>query len=30
VFAPAELPWHELAFDSTKHAIDDYIRDYLK
>ena len=30
VFAPAELPWHELAFDSTKDAINDYIRDYLK
>lgn len=30
VFAPAELPWHELGFDSTKDALNDYIRAYLK
>src|SRR5512132_690892 len=29
VFAPTEVPWQELAFDSTKHALDDYIRTYL-
>ena len=30
VFAPTAVPWHELAFDSTRHALDDYIRSYLK
>jgi len=30
VFAPQEVPWHELAFDSTKEALNDYIRSYLK
>ena len=30
VFAPKEVPWHELAFDSTKNALNDYIRSYLK
>jgi len=30
VFAPDELPWHELAFDSTREALKDYIRTYLK
>lgn len=25
-FAPKEVPWHELAFDSTKDALNDYIR----
>ena len=30
VFAPTELPWHELAFDSTQDALKDYIRAYLK
>ena len=30
VFAPAKLPWHELGFDSTKDALNDYIRAYLK
>lgn len=24
-FAPADLPWHELAFDSTRDALKDYI-----
>ena len=30
VFAPNEIPWHDLAFDSTKDALNDYIRSYLK
>jgi ADP-ribose pyrophosphatase YjhB (NUDIX family) len=30
VFASKEIPWHELAFDSTKDALSDYIRAYLK
>lgn len=30
VFAPKEVPWHELAFDSTKDALNDFIRGYLK
>jgi len=30
VFAPTDLPWHELAFDSTQDALKDYIRAYLK
>ncbi len=30
VFTPTEVPWHELAFDSTKDALNDYIRIYLK
>ena len=30
VFAAHEVPWHELAFDSTKDALNDYIRAYLK
>ena len=29
-FHPAEIPWDELAFDSTKDALKDYIRLYLK
>jgi len=30
VFAPKDLPWQELAFDSTKDALNDYIRAYMK
>ena len=30
VFAPKDVPWPELAFDSTKDALNDYIRAYLK
>ncbi|HXV84835.1 MAG TPA: NUDIX hydrolase [Candidatus Binatia bacterium] len=30
VFAPAEIPWDDLAFDSTKDALKDYIKLYLK
>src|SRR6266576_2724366 len=30
VFAPKEIPWHDLAFDSTKDALNDYISLYLK
>jgi 8-oxo-dGTP diphosphatase len=30
VLAPKEIPWHDLAFDSTKDALNDYIRLYLK
>jgi len=30
VFAPAEIPWNDLAFDSTKDALKDYIKLYLK
>jgi ADP-ribose pyrophosphatase YjhB (NUDIX family) len=30
VFAPAEIPWEKLAFDSTKDALKDYIGLYLK
>src|SRR6185503_16034814 len=29
IFAPKELPWHELAFDSTRDALKDYIEKYL-
>jgi len=29
VFAPREVPWHELGFDSTKDALNDYIKGYL-
>ena len=29
IFAPKELPWHDLAFDSTKDALNDYINRYL-
>lgn len=28
-FSPAEIPWEELAFDSTKDALRDYMRLYL-
>lgn len=30
VFTPKEVPWHDLAFDSTRDALNDYIRFYLK
>jgi len=30
VFAPTEIPWNELAFDSTKDALKDYIKLYSK
>ena len=30
VFAPTEIPWNDLAFDSTKDALKDYISTYLK
>ena len=30
VFAPTEIPWNDLAFDSTKDALKDYISVYLK
>ena len=30
VFSPKELPWHDLAFDSTRDALNDYIATYLK
>jgi ADP-ribose pyrophosphatase YjhB (NUDIX family) len=30
VFAPTEVPWNDLAFDSTKDALNDYIKLYLK
>ena len=30
VFGVNAVPWHELAFDSTKDALTDYIRAYLK
>lgn len=29
-FPPAKIPWDELAFDSTRDALKDYIRLYLK
>ena len=29
-FAPSAIPWKELAFDSTRDALNDYIRLYLK
>jgi ADP-ribose pyrophosphatase YjhB (NUDIX family) len=30
IFSPNELPWQDLAFDSTKDALNDYIKRYLK
>lgn len=30
IFSANELPWHDLAFDSTKDALNDYIKLYLK
>lgn len=29
-FTPKEVPWHDLAFDSTRDALNEYIRFYLK
>jgi hypothetical protein len=29
-FAPSAVPWNDLAFASTKDALNDYIRLYLK
>jgi 8-oxo-dGTP diphosphatase len=28
IFAPQEVPWHELAFDSTRDALNDFIKIY--
>lgn len=30
IFLPKYIPWQELAFDSTRDALKDYIRSYLK
>jgi hypothetical protein len=30
LFAPHNIPWDELAFDSTRDALSDYIKLYLK
>ena len=30
IFAPKEVPWHDLGFDSTRDALNDYIRLYVK
>ena len=30
IFAPSEIPWGDLAFDSTKDALEDYVKFYLK
>ena len=30
IFLPVEVPWHDLAFDSTRDALNDYIKSYLK
>lgn len=30
IFAPRQIPWEDLAFDSTKDALKDYIETYLK
>ena len=30
IFAPKELPWHDLAFESTKDALNEYINLYVK
>lgn len=30
IFSPKEMPWNDLAFDSTKDALNDYISSYLK
>ncbi len=29
-FLPGEIPWHDLAFDSTRDALKDYIKIYMK
>jgi 8-oxo-dGTP diphosphatase len=30
IFAPQDVPWHELAFDSTRDALNDFIKIYGK
>jgi 8-oxo-dGTP diphosphatase len=30
IFSSKEIPWHDLAFDSTRDALNDYIKLYLK
>lgn len=30
IFPPKEIPWHDLAFDSTRDALNDYVKLYLK
>ena len=30
IFAPKEIPWHDLAFASTRDALNDYLASYLK
>lgn len=30
IFSSDEVPWHDLAFDSTRDALNDYIKYYLK
>jgi ADP-ribose pyrophosphatase YjhB (NUDIX family) len=30
IFSPKEMPWDDLAFESTRQALNDYIRSYLK
>ena len=30
VFSPREVPWQDLAFDSTRDALNDYIKFHLK
>lgn len=30
IFSPKELPWHDLAFDSTRDALNDYVNIYGK
>ena len=30
IFAPKDLPWHDLAFESTKDALTDYVKNYLR
>lgn len=29
-FSPQQVPWEDLAFESTRHALKDYIRSYFK
>lgn len=29
IFAPKEIPWHDLAFASTRDALNDYLKNYL-
>jgi ADP-ribose pyrophosphatase YjhB (NUDIX family) len=29
IFSPDDVPWHDLAFDSTKDALNDYIKFHL-